>query len=184
MVTLKNENKQTKKNTSSCSANVQSERFANRTVRTVKTNHLFQSDACVALVHFHREFSPNSLNLEANKRNTTSEHPKRKRLKPRHKKTRGTSDPARTHGEVLPYGLHLLTGVEVVLVGLPVGFHHLQRLSQDLRGYMKNTVMIFSSETFLDATETPDLRLDCVPSGELTGTGRTVEGSGAQVSLR
>lgn len=39
--------------------------------QTVKTNHLFQSDACVTLIHFHREFSPNSLNLEKNNKRTT-----------------------------------------------------------------------------------------------------------------
>lgn len=88
MVTLTNKNKP-----SSCSAHVQSERFTIQR-QTVKTNHLFQSDACVALVHFHRELSPNSLNLEANKHNTTSEHPKRKQLKPRHKKIRGTFRPS------------------------------------------------------------------------------------------
>lgn len=37
-----------------------------------------------------------------------------------------------TNREVLSYGLHLFTGIDVVLVGLPVGFHSLQRFSQDL----------------------------------------------------
>lgn len=42
-------------------------------VYALATDHLFQSDACVALIHFHCEFSPNSLNLEEKK---SSENPK------------------------------------------------------------------------------------------------------------
>lgn len=57
-------------------------------------------------------------------------------LKPRHKKTKDSLYLVKTHREVLSYGLHLLTGVGVVLVGLPVGFNDLQRLSQNLRESM------------------------------------------------
>lgn len=38
----------------------------------------------------------------------------------------------KTNREVLSYGFHLFTGVSVVLVGFPVSFHSLQRLSQHL----------------------------------------------------
>lgn len=57
---------------------------------------LFQSNACMTLVHFHCEVSTNSLDRE-----------------------------------VLSYGLHLFTGIDVVLVGLPVGFYSLHGFSQD-----------------------------------------------------
>ncbi len=37
-----------------------------------------------------------------------------------------------TNREVLSYRLHLFAGIDVVLMGFPVGFHSLQRFSQDL----------------------------------------------------
>lgn len=140
--------------------------------QTVRTNHLFQSDACVALVHFHREFSPNSLNLENNANN---KHPmssgthqnsqtgfgcEETKSKPRHKKTNVSSDPVKTHGKVLSYGLHLLTGVGVVLVGLPVGFNHLQRLFQNLRENMETLLRPSVMEQLkLHRTETLEQQL-------------------------
>lgn len=39
-------------------------RFLWKGVGTLTTDHLLQGDACVALIHFHCEFGPNSLNLE------------------------------------------------------------------------------------------------------------------------
>lgn len=44
------------------------------------------------------------------------------------------------HREVLSDGLHLLTGVRVVLVGFPMGFNYLQRLSQNLRENMATSL--------------------------------------------
>lgn len=42
--------------------------------------------------------------------------------------------PVSTHRQVLPDGLHLLTGKGVILLLLPVGLHHAQRLFQNLAG--------------------------------------------------
>lgn len=47
-------------------------RFLWMRVHALATDHLLQSDACVALIHFHCELGPNSLNLEVKK---SSENP-------------------------------------------------------------------------------------------------------------
>lgn len=53
-------------------------------------------------------------------------------------KTEGQTKHVRiTNREVLSYGFHLFAGIHVVLVVFPVGFHSLQRFSQDLSNNKK-----------------------------------------------
>lgn len=59
-----------------------------------------------------------------------------------------------TNREVLSYGLHLFTSVDVVLVGLPVGFHCLQGSPQDLEAI--KTTFLFTY--FSIRKETKNLR--------------------------
>lgn len=54
--------------------------------------------------------------------------------------SRGNRQSRCAHREVLSYGLHLLTGVRVVLVGFPMGFNYLQRLSQNLKESMETSL--------------------------------------------
>ena len=95
----------------------------------------------MTLVHFHCEVSTNSLDLDNEGGGGINTFRKQRRqYKPRQinivkkHKDRGTNETLMkiTNREVLSYGLHLFTGIGVVVVGFPVDFYSLQRFSQDL----------------------------------------------------
>lgn len=56
-----------------------------------------------------------------------------------------------TNREVLSYGLHLFTSIDVVLVGFPVGFHCLQGFPQDLKEI--KTTFLFTNSTIRKETK-------------------------------
>lgn len=147
----------------------------------------------MTFVHFHCEFSTNSLDLEVDREKNTSSTPRENTNLDRSWTRHGWTDTTRlkdaetraemyclkllrvslrpkqeevwlsvkvltnrqtniecitslakliTNREVLSYGLHLFTSIDVILVGLPVGFHCLQGFPQDL-GEIKSTFFNF-----------------------------------------
>lgn len=80
----------------------------------------------MGLIHLHSELRPDALHLGSGKEQSQAEQSRERWL---------TSEPSRhlPYCQILPNGLHLLTGKGIVLLLLPVGLDHAQRLLQNLQ---------------------------------------------------
>lgn len=88
--------------------------------------YLLQGYAGMGLIHLHSELCPDALHLSSRKEQSQVEQSRARWL---------TTELSQylPYCQVLPNGLHLLTGKGVVLLLLPVGLDHAQRLLQNLQ---------------------------------------------------
>lgn len=100
----------------------------------------------MGLIHLHSELRPDALHLGSGKEQSQAEQGTAGWLTPE-------PSPHLPYCQVLPNGLHLLTGKGVVLLLLPVGLYHAQRLLQNLQGI----------ESKLSG-QTADSQSHCVPT--------------------
>lgn len=109
-----------------CEAQARTSDFKKGVGGNHQASYLLQGNAGMGLIHLHSELRPDALHLGSRKEQSQGEESR--------KRPDISTLSALPYCQVLPNGLHLLTGKGIVLLLLPVGLDHAQRLLQNLQG--------------------------------------------------